>query len=235
VRSHPFVDGNPRATRLLAGLIYLAAQEEEPLLATTGRSTGAGTSTYFGGTTRLAMPPRRLSTSPSPRSAAKDDWPLCRLSSLVAPFASSQRSESHFSRSRVRVSSGKATTPSPIWATPSRCGFRHTVVLTAGGAHESGSSAALNFSVSQTVVRARARSRCTGEAYTVDWCEAQWSPPATPSEYSTDSDAQPERTPPFANWALFGADGRDAYRCIDPALQECYDYFDELMAPSRPR
>jgi len=75
----------------------------------------------------------------------------------------------------------------------------------------------------------------TGEAYTVDWCEAQWSPPATPSEYSTDSDAQPERTPPFANWALFGADGRDAYRCIDPALQECYDYFDELMAPSRPR
>lgn len=151
MRSHPFVDGNPRATRLLAGLIYLAAQEEEPLLAATGRSTGAGTSTYFGGTTRLAMPPRRLSTSPSPRSAAKDDWPLCRLSSLVAPFASSQRSEFHFSRSRVRVSSGKATTPSPIWATPSRCGFRHTVVLTAGGAHESGSSAALNFNVSQTV------------------------------------------------------------------------------------
>jgi hypothetical protein len=75
----------------------------------------------------------------------------------------------------------------------------------------------------------------TGKAYTVDWCQAQWAPPATPSEYSTDSDAQPERTPPFANWALFGADGRDTYRCIDPALQECYDYFDELVAPSRPR
>ncbi len=75
----------------------------------------------------------------------------------------------------------------------------------------------------------------SGEAYTVDWCEAQWLPPVTPTEYSTYDSDSPEETPPFAWARLFGGDGIDTYRCIDQALQECYDYFAELMVPSRPR
>ncbi len=66
----------------------------------------------------------------------------------------------------------------------------------------------------------------SGEAYTVDWCQAQWQQPGPfrkGYEYSTDTDDQPERTPPFASWALFGQDHTE-YRCIDQALQECYGW-----------
>lgn len=63
----------------------------------------------------------------------------------------------------------------------------------------------------------------SGEAYTVAWCESQWSPPVQPTEYSTSDFQQPGSVQPFPSTALFGPSATE-YRCVDQGLQECYDW-----------
>lgn len=63
----------------------------------------------------------------------------------------------------------------------------------------------------------------TGAAYTIGYCESMWSPPEQPTVYSNSRYEQPGAVAPFPSAVLFG-DPPIGPRCVDPQLQECYDW-----------